>query len=148
MGRTGNDSSSLITIPVVIFSLLQDRRFLFLYEERIFTYRATFFSSRFHDRGDRQTECLQTYQASRTHEQGCPGVRKDEHSDNFVRWQTKESSEDKQTNGFIAAYLSGGSWEDIEHVVESISEDSCPKGNGEANSPEGEHSGEAIADNG
>ena len=141
-------ASKLSLLVIFFVSLIQDRCFPVLWEEHIFAFYVAFFSPLFHDNGDRQAECLQAYKASRTHEHGGPGMGKDEHSDNFVRWQMEESAEDKQAHGFVAAHLSGGSWEDVEHVVEGISEDSCPKGDGEANGPEGEHGEKAVKDDG
>jgi hypothetical protein len=66
---------------------IQGRYFLPLLEERTFPFCAAFSNPRLHDNGYRQAECLQAYQARRTHEQSGPGVGKDEHGDNFVRWQ-------------------------------------------------------------
>ncbi len=84
-GRDRAEEESLAGIEL----LMQDRCFLFLREKHSFAFYIAFFSPRFHGSRDRQAEGPQAQYASHTHEQGGPGVGKEEHSSHFVRWQSQ-----------------------------------------------------------
>ena len=60
-----------------------------------------------------------------------------EHGGNFVRREAQQDVENKQADKLIAANLSGGCWQDIEHVVYGIAKDGRAKRNREADGPEG-----------
>src|SRR5438105_3887408 len=52
--------------------------------------------------------------------------------------------EDKQSGKFIAAHLSRRGGQNIKHIIHGVAKDGSTKGDGEADSPEGEHGEEAI----
>src|SRR5712692_3111025 len=64
---------------------------------------------------------------------------KNEHSEDVIRLEMQQPTENEQTDGFVAADLSRRGRQDVEHVVDSVSEDSCSQGYVVANGPESEH---------
>src|SRR6266516_2308978 len=104
--------------------LTQGKYLLFPWQRSTFAFYAAFFSLCFfvHE-GNRQSQRTQRCETCSTHEQGGPGMGKDEHGSHLGGRQMEQAGKHQYPNGFVAPDLPRRGWQDVEHVVDGVAED-------------------------